>query len=428
MKIRLQKKSVRTVSLALALMLSAGTLLNMGAVYSAGTVKNLPKAKASVSAASVITPIALKDEVRAVWITYFEMEAMLKNKSESAFRENAKAMFKTLSKDQMNTVYVQVRPFSDALYSSKIYPSSYMMTGVEGDQMAYDPLKIMIEEAKRENLKIEAWINPYRVRLNSIKAPISEANPATAWLTDGSNRVVKLPGGVFYNPSDVQVNALVVKGVKEIVDNYKVDGIHFDDYFYPTQSKDFDKLQYDAYVKAGGKLNLYDFRREQINQMVQSVYKVCKTAKNPVKFGISPQGLVKNNFDQQYADVKKWTSQPGYVDYICPQIYYGFKNTKAPFMTILKEWDDMTKTSKVPLYIGLASYKIGVEDKWSGEGKKEWQTDSAILSHMVAESRLLSSYKGFALFRYDSMWKPSASVKAQVNSEKESLIRLCMDK
>lgn len=369
-----------------------------------------------------------KNEVRAVWVSYYELEPMLKQKSERDFRASVSSMYQSLAADKMNTVFVQVRPFGDALYNSSVYPTSYMLTGVEGDPLAYDPLKIMIEEAKKQNLKIEAWLNPYRVRINSIKAPLSANNPANTWLSDGSNRVVKLSSGIFYNPSDPQVTQMVVKGVKEIIDNYQVDGIHFDDYFYPTQSKDFDKLQYETYLAAGGKLNLNDFRRDQINAMVKAVYKTCKTAKKPVKFGISPQGLVKVNYDQQYADVKLWVSQPGYVDYICPQIYYGFKNTKAPFMSILKEWDDLTKTTKVPVYIGLASYKIGVEDKWSGGGKTEWQTDQAILSRMVTESRQVKNYKGFALFRYDSLWKPSASVKAKAISEKESLVRLCIDK
>jgi uncharacterized lipoprotein YddW (UPF0748 family) len=326
----------------------------------------------------------------------------------------------------MNTVMVQVRPFGDAIYKSKLYPTSYMMTGTEGDKLAYDPLKIMIEEAKSKSIKIEAWINPYRVRLSSSKVPISADNTATKWLADSSNRVVKLSGGTFYNPSDKRVNALVVEGVKELVQNYAIDGVHFDDYFYPTQEVGFDKVQYDAYVKMGGKLGLADFRRDQINQMVKDVYKVCKSGKKKVTFGISPQGLIKSNYDQQYADVKKWVTEKGYVDYICPQIYYGFKNSKAPFIDVLKEWDELTKNSSVKVYIGLASYKIGTVDKWSGTGKQEWLEDQQILSRMVQESRMLNKYNGFVLFRYDSLWRPSSDIKDKANLEKESLIQLCM--
>lgn len=404
MKKRLQHLMNRTTALLLAGLICANLLL-------AGS--------SSFAAAS---------EVRAVWISYFELETLLKNKNETEFRSAVSAMFSRLSKDQMNTVMVHVRPFGDALYQSDLFPTSYLMTGTEGDPLAYDPLKIMIEEAKTNQLKLEAWINPYRVRINTVKAPISTSNRVNEWLADGSNRAVKLTSGTFYNPSDARVTALVVDGVKELLSRYELDGIHFDDYFYPTTAASFDKRQYDAYVKAGGKLKLADFRREQINQMVQAVYKACKTAKRPVRFGISPQGLIQNNYDAQYADVKKWVSQKGYVDYICPQIYYGLKNTKAPFMTVLKDWDNLTKKSAVEVYIGLAPYKIGLEDKWSGGGKKEWQTDQQILRRMVEASRKITRYKGFALFRYDSLWNPADSVKSKAHLERESLIALCLGK
>lgn len=420
MKNTLQNGLKRAAYLAMIALLGTSQLLSSGP---SSAVVNSQTSKASVETSKTFNK---KNEVRAVWISYYELEPLLKNKSEVAFRTSIKSMFSDLSKDHMNTVMVQVRPFGDAIYKSKLYPTSYMMTGTEGDKLAYDPLSIIIEEAKSKSIKIEAWINPYRVRLSSSKVPISADNTATKWLADSSNRVVKLSGGTFYNPSDKRVNALVVEGVKELIQNYAIDGIHFDDYFYPTQEVGFDKVQYDAYVKMGGKLGLSDFRREQINQMVKDVYKVCKSGKKKVTFGISPQGLIKTNYDQQYADVKKWVTEKGYVDYICPQIYYGFKNSKAPFIDVLKEWDELTKNSSVKVYIGLASYKIGTVDKWSGTGKQEWLEDQQILSRMVQESRMLNKYNGFVLFRYDSLWRPSSDIKDKANLEKESLIQLCM--
>lgn len=419
-KLHFSLKSKRMWTGLLSLILVAGLVLpGTSGFVSAASAKN-------VSANTKLYTV--QNEVRGVWLSYYEMDALLKGKSKETFRANFSKVCQSLSKDQMNTLFVQVRPFGDALYQSSVYPSSYLVTGTEGDSLAFDPLTIMIEEAKKNKLKIEGWVNPYRVRINSIKAPLSEDNLANFWMSDGSNRVVKTSSGIFYNPSDAEVRKLVVNGVKELVKNYALDGIHFDDYFYPTTAASFDKPQYDAYLEAGGKLSLADFRRDQINQMVKAVYTTCKSAKKPVRFGISPQGLIKNNYDSQYADVEKWVKNKGYVDYICPQIYFGFKNSKAPFEKILGEWNAMTKSSKVDVYIGLAPYKVGVTDKYAGTGKEEWLTDSAILANMVKQSRTLTKYKGVVLFRYDNLWNPSKDLQNTMNAEKTALVQLFMNK
>lgn len=381
----------------------------------------------SQSTVPINSQTAMSQEVRGIWISYFELEVMLKNKSESDFRSAYEAMINNLVRDGFNTVYVQVRPFSDALYLSPSVPSSYMMTGVEGSKMNYDPMKIMIELTHAKQLKFEAWLNPYRVRIPYVKASISKANIASKWLNDKSNRVVKLSTGTFFNPSDPSVNAMFVKEVTYIVENYKVDGIHLDDYFYPTTASSFDKPQYDAYLKAGGKLKLADFRRHRINEMVKAVYQACKSGSNPVKFGISPQGIQKNNYDGQFADVAKWATESGYVDYICPQIYYGYQNQTAPFKSILSQWDSLAQRSKVDFYIGLAPYKIGLTDKYAHTGSAEWQTSKGIMKQMVTDSRLMTGYKGVVFFRYDSLYKPSKAVAAAIKAEKELMVELWQD-
>ncbi len=416
-KLQFHLKSKRIVGITLAVILMVTSLSPITQGFGA-TSKTAANTKL----------YTVQNEVRGVWLSYYEMDALLKGKSKEEFREAFSKVCKNLSKDQMNTLMVQVRPFGDALYKSSVYPSSYLVTGTEGDVLSFDPLTVMIEEAKKNKLKIEAWVNPYRVRINSIKAPISEKNIVNTWLIDGSNRVVQTSGGIFYNPSDADVRKLVVRGVKELVKNYALDGIHFDDYFYPTTAASFDKPEYDAYLKSGGTMSLGDFRRYQINQMVKEVYAACKAVKKPVRFGISPQGLIQNNYDSQYADVEKWVKNKGYVDYICPQIYFGFKNSKAPFEEILKEWDSLTKNSKVDVYIGLAPYKIGVTDKYAGTGKEEWLTDAQILTGMVKKSRTVGKYKGVVLFRYDNLWNPSASLKLNAEAEKTALIQFFMNK
>lgn len=359
-----------------------------------------------------------QEEIRAVWMSYYEMDTMLKGRSESEFRANFEKALEAMKSDGMNTVMVQVRPFGDALYKSKLYPSSYLITGKEGDALTFDPLEVMIKSTKSKGMKIEAWMNPYRVRINVIKAPISQGNVAAKWLSDGSDRVVKISSGIFYNPSDSRVNDLFVSGVKELVSHYQVDGVHLDDYFYPTTATSFDRKAYGAYQKKGGKLKLEDFRREQINQMVKSVYQVCHSEGRNIKFGISPQGIMKNNYDGQYADVEKWVTNKGYVDYICPQIYYGYQNETAGYAKILDSWQTLSQKSKVDFYVGLAAYKIGLDDKWAKAGRHEWENETGMLSKMILDARTLSRYKGIVLFRYDSLWNPSKSVREKVEQER----------
>ncbi len=417
-KLQFCLKSKKTMTAILTLVLATGVLIPLSQGFSADT-------KSTTASNKIYTA---QNEVRGVWLSYYEMDALLKGKSKDEFRNAFSKVCQSLSKDQMNTIFVQVRPFGDAVYKSSVYPTSYLVTGTEGVELPFDPLTVMIEEAKKNKLKIEAWVNPYRVRINSIKAPISEKNLMNAWLKDGSNRVVQTSGGIFYNPSDADVRKLVVSGVKELVKNYALDGIHFDDYFYPTTAASFDKPEYDAYLKAGGKMSLADFRRDQINLMVKEVYTVCKSGKKSVRFGISPQGLIKNNYDSQYADVEKWVKNKGYVDYICPQIYFGFKNSKAPFEKVLGEWNTLTKNAKVDVYIGLAPYKLGVNDKYAGTGKDEWLTDSKILANMVKQSRTLAKYKGVVLFRYDNLWNPPKELQSTTEAERIALVQLFMNK
>lgn len=141
---------------------------------------------------------------------------------------------------------------------------------------------------------------------------------------------MKTAVGIYYNPGSEEARQLIVDGVKEIVANYNVDGIHFDDYFYPTTDASFDSGTYAAYQNSGGTLSLADWRRENVNILVRQTYAAIKSINPSVKFGISPQGNMSNNYNVQYSDVAKWISTSGYVDYICPQVYFGFQNQHQP--------------------------------------------------------------------------------------------------
>ena len=377
------------------------------------TPKETPKVEQNV------TQNVSFDETRAMWFSYFEIDAMLKGKSEAQFTANISAAFDNLVNLGFNTVIFQVRPYADAIYPSKYFSWSYLASGNEGVAINFDPLKIAVREAHNRGLELEAWINPYRVRNANYKQQICADNIVNDYLKSGD--AVEFNGGIYFDPASEKAQELIVNGVREIVQNYNVDAIHFDDYFYPTTDKSFDKKSYQRYCDNGGKLSLENWRRENVNKLVKSVYSAIKAIDNSVKFGISPQGNLDNNYNSQFIDVALWLKNEGYVDYICPQIYFGFQNSTCPYEGTVKEWNNLIKTSSVELKIGLAPFKIGTEDTWASDGKNEWKKNSDLLAKMVETARKYNNYGGFAMFRYDSIFNPSADVKTQVNKEISNL-------
>ncbi|MCX7658013.1 MAG: family 10 glycosylhydrolase, partial [Oscillospiraceae bacterium] len=153
-----------------------------------------------------------------------------------------------------------------------------------------------------------------------------------------------------------------------------------------------------------------------ISAMVRELYSGIKSVNSTVLFGVSPQGNVNNNYSSQYADVRKWCSQNGYLDYIVPQIYYGFKNTSQPYATNLQSWCDMVTASGVKLVAGLAAYKIG-----TSESTGEWLNDKRILARQVETFKAQPKYGGVAFFRYESIFAPASGVAAQMEQEKAEL-------
>lgn len=363
-------------------------------------------------------------EYRAVWFSYLDLSGMLKGQSQSGFRQNIRAAFQNVAQLGCNVVIAQVRPFGDALYESDYFPWSYLCTGTEGKSPGYDPLAVMIEEAHGLGLEIEAWVNPYRIRASGNNNALSSSNIASQWEAEEEDYVIRYGGGIYYNPARPAVRQLIVDGVRELVENYDVDGIHFDDYFYPSPDDSFDDTAYQEYQSGGGSMTRGDWRRENVNILIRDVYAAIKAVDPSVRFGVSPQGNTSNNYNSQYIDVDKWLSNPGYVDYICPQIYFGFNNSAYPFTQTVELWNNKIKVSGISLYIGLAPYKIGLTDTWAGSGKNEWISDSSILARQVQAARENEKYGGFALFRYASLFAPDGSVKSQVEKERNALADL----
>lgn len=364
------------------------------------------------------------DEVRAVWISYLEMQTMLKNKTKKQFAANIGDAFDNVATYGLNTVIVQVRPFADALYDSDYFPWSHTITGSEGQNPGFDPLAVMVEQAKARGLRIEAWINPYRIRANGNTNALSSDNQARQWQAEKNGAVITYNGVTSFNPASEKARKLIVNGAVEIVRNYAVDGIHIDDYFYPSTDAAFDKSSYAAYQNGGGTLPLADWRRSNVEKLVASMYKAIKAENKQVLFGISPQSSVQNNYEAQYLDVEKIAGTDGYCDYICPQIYFGYDNAVQPYADTLQQWSDMVQGSSVKLYIGLGCYKIGATDSWAGSGKNEWLQNTDLMSRMVADARESSNYQGFVLYRYDSIFRPAAAVKSAVQKENKNLKKI----
>ena len=339
------------------------------------------------------------DYVKSVWITYYELSEFTDNASENEFKKRVSQAFKTLSKNGFNRVTVQVRPFADAFYNSSYFQTSSYLVGNRGDELRYDALKIMTELAHKYHLEIEAWINPYRIS-NSTDFSEIPSDDIVMKYKDTENIIV-CDTGIYFNPASPDANSLIINGVKEIVMNYDVNSICFDDYFYPTKNKSIDKDLYKKYKDDGGKLSLDDWRRENVSNMISSVYRSIKEINENVTFGISPASNIENNYNSLYADVEKWATNDGYVDYLCPQIYFGFQNENQPFMSTTKKWIQMAECD---LYVALPLYKSSLEDEFAGEsGRQEFVKNNNIVARQVTYLSKLDEVKGFYVFSYSSL-------------------------
>ena len=368
------------------------------------------------------------DEVRAVWIAYLDLAPVLKGKTEAQFKESIGKMYDNCVSIGLNTVIVQVRPFSDSFYPSELFPWSSYCSGTLGKALSYDPMKIMVSEAESRKLKIEAWVNPMRAMTTAEIKNVSSDFPIRQWYDDSSlksQNLIEYDGRLYYNPASAEARKLIADGAAEIVKNYGVDGVHIDDYFYPPSlPNSYDKAQYDAYVKAGGKLSQADWRRDNTSKMVKEMNEAIKKADSSALFGISPRGVISQNVDQLYIDVEEWCSTPGYCDYIAPQLYYGFKHSTAAYDAVMKQWSDLVTCDDVTLLVGLAAYKVGQTDQYGGSGQDEWRTDHDILAHQIDDSRAYKNYGGMIFFRYEQIFSPASNAKEAMELEKQNFTAL----
>ena len=328
-----------------------------------------------------------------VWGPYFPLDTA--EHTQEAFEENYRQIAQTAQEKGINALFVHVRPFSDALYPSAYYPWSHILTGVQGQDPGYDPLQFMIDTAHQLGMEFHAWINPLRVKTAETPATLADNNPYVTLEEEYPQYFMEWEGGVYLNPAYPAVRSLIADGAAEIAQNYDVDGIHFDDYFYPAEDPALDSAAYESYTQGVEEpLALAEWRAANINAMVSQVYESIKAVKEDVVFGISPQGNIQND-QAMGADVETWAAVPGYVDYLAPQLYYSFANEALPYQQALEQWTALPQHPEFSLYVGLALYKAGSD---ADEGT--WLGRDNILA-LQAEEALQAGCRGVILYSSD---------------------------
>lgn len=357
-----------------------------------GSLSEIPSATVPMASEPADTdscvPINYTNQI-GLWLPYMDFENYMYGKNEEEFKENVRKILENALNRGVNTVYFHVHPNGDAYYNSEIFPKGIYL---DGD---YDPLQIMLDIAHSMGISVHAWLNPYRLQTAEQMEMLPNDFIIKEWINEKKPMVKIVNNRWYLNPAYNEVTELVSRTADEILNNYCVDGIHIDDYFYPTNEPEFDIEAFEL----SGRTDLDDWRRENITNMVKSLYDTVKNHGENLKFGISPQGNIETDFNTQYADVELWAGTPGYADYIVPQIYYGFKNETCPFEKTLRRWEKLAENSGVSLIIGLAEYKLGKYDQWAGVlGENEWIDTPDIIERQIELVKSSDVADGYALY------------------------------
>ena len=334
-----------------------------------------------------------------VWLTYSEIGSLVKGQGEGEYRESIEAMLNNLTENKINTVFYQCRAFCDSFYNSDIFPVSKYITA-DAKAPNYDPFEIFLQMAEGYGISVHCWINPYRISYDSALENLPENSPARELYKGDKNALIICEEGVFLNPAHNESRKLVLSGIREILENYQVAGVHFDDYFYPESSSINDKALYKQYKEKGGSFSLDDWRRENVNVLIGSVYSLVKSKDSNLIFSISPSADIEKCKNAFYCDVEKWCREEGFVDFLIPQIYYGFENEEMPFNRVVQEWERLSDEGNMKLICGLAVYKCGKRDEFAGTGENEWIENVNILKRQYEQVQKSQLWQGFSLFSY----------------------------
>ncbi len=373
-------------------------------------------------------------DMKCIWLSQYDCSEIYcnngKQRSISEYKSLISVVLKNIKNCGFNTIFVQVRPNADSIYPSDYFPPSAFAVGEYGNSFSYDPISILVKEAHNKGLSIHAWINPLRSVTDAQIKKIPNKYQIKQWYNNAELKgkyIVRVDGRWYLSPAYSDVRNLIVKGTKEIMTKYSFDGLHMDDYFYPTTAASFDSAAYDNYQKSGGKLSVADFRRSCLNKLVKSIYQTVKSVKSSYLYGISPEGNVDTVYNKQYADVYLWCSKTGYVDYICPQVYFGLEHETFDFSKVSNSWNDMiSKESGVKLLVGMSLGKAlsGVDSR-AGKGKNEWSKNKDVLKRCLEVTGSLSYCTGVSYFCYQYFYNPVSGVSVdKTNAERNNFLPL----
>lgn len=399
----------------LLIMLSAMLFSSCGGVGRGYSMPRLAKDSSLAQARSIINP---DSEVRGVWIaSVFNIDYPSRTDLNAAsLKGEIDDVLNTCEKYGLNTVFFQVRPACDALYKSDIFPVSSFLNS--GGELLFDPLEYIVREGHRRNIFVHAWINPLRVTVSKdSEEKLPDNSPAKLhpeWTVKYAD------GKVYLNAGLPEVTELVKSGVSEIVSKYDVDGVVFDDYFYPYP---VDGAQFDdgeAYKKHGAEFdNVADWRRNNINSMIKASYDAVKRSDPDCLFGVSPCGVWQNNngsnggsdtrgfegYTSLYCDALAWI-EGGYIDYISPQIYWQTSSAATPYDTLSDWWNAALDGSGVDLIISHAAYRY--EDG-------DWEEPSGEMTRQIEYSRSALAYRGSMFYGYDEVSGNVRGVSAELD-------------
>lgn len=348
-----------------------------------------------------------KNEFRAVWIATVANIDWPKSNTDNVEKQKADyiEILDAYKKMNYNAVIVQIRSSGEAFYPTELAPWSRYLTGKEGIAPSpyYDPLEWMITEAHARGFEFHAWLNPYRATMDTKTenlSPKHDFNKYPNWMIKyGEAGKEKF----YYDPGLPEVQSHLTKVVEEVVQNYDIDAIHFDDYFYPYRVPGQNFNDKASYAKYGNGLKLEDWRRANVDTLVKRVSHTIKDCKPWVQFGISPFGVWRNksvdpkgsdtesgqtNYDDLYADPMNWMEHK-WIDYLVPQLYWSMGHPKASYSKLLKWWSENSKNTAI--YIGNSTYKI------NNDSDKKWNNPHEI-PNQVDLTRSYKNIQGNAYF------------------------------
>ncbi len=365
------------------------------AVLTAGSLFGAPLAHAAPAVASGQsgqcgpgTDTPDKRQLRGTWISSVENIDWPSGQGLTPQEQRAEltSLYDDAVADGLNAVFVQIRPTADALWPSPHEPWSHWLTGEQGADPGYDPLEFAIKEAHDRNLEFHGWFNPYRIAMHDDPGRLVEGHPAR----ENPDWVMTYSGQLYYDPGVPEARSFVQDAMMHAVENYDLDGVHFDDYFYPYPV-DGEELDDGATFKryGGDFTNIDDWRRNNVDLLVREMSERITAARPHVRFGISPFGIWRNQgsdpagsatngmqaYDELYADTRGWVRK-GWLDYINPQIYWEIGHDAADYAALVPWWADVVEGTGVQLYIGQAAYKVA-------EQAGAWQDSAELSRHLT---------------------------------------------